>query len=499
MAKGGYALLESDGSLNLQGTLGLAANNITLTGSIGSTGARSTKGWFTDLQVTNSIAGSITGSSASVTGATFTTALTVNTGTVTLTGNVANTSVLTIGAGAVSVSGPNTGDQTTISGNAGTATALQTARNINGVSFNGTADITVTAAAGTLSGATLNSGVTASSLTSVGTLTGGATGGGFTIALGSSTITGTLAVANGGINIASYAVGDIIYASGTTTLSKLADVVAGSYMRSGGVTTAPVWSTATLPNTATQGDLMAATGANTYGAITAVAAGRIFISQGSSTLPVFSTALTYASNELMNTVSANSAVSITALNANASGSAQTVLKADNGTYTNSVTILGTGFTTSGLNVANLAKLATSSTVGLLFQSTAASTKFWWTIGGFAAANEEMRLTTVGLSIGTQADPTATLNLQAGTTTVAPLGLAAGTNKTTAAAGEVEYNGTNFFATRTGTTRETLLTGLESSLNVLGLTAITQLVNQIKINVLGNDYYVPCGAANTPLT
>jgi hypothetical protein len=44
------------------------------------------------------------------------------------------------------------------------------ARSINGVSFNGTADITVTAAAGTLSGATLASGVTASSLTSVGTL-----------------------------------------------------------------------------------------------------------------------------------------------------------------------------------------------------------------------------------------------------------------------------------------------------------------------------------------
>lgn len=54
--------------------------------------------------------------------------------------------------------------------NATTATTLQTARNINSVSFNGSADITVTAAAGTLSGATLAAGVTASSLTSVGTL-----------------------------------------------------------------------------------------------------------------------------------------------------------------------------------------------------------------------------------------------------------------------------------------------------------------------------------------
>jgi len=57
-----------------------------------------------------------------------------------------------------------------ISGNAATATALQTPRNINGVSFNGTADITVPAAAGTLTGNTLAAGVTASSLTSVGTL-----------------------------------------------------------------------------------------------------------------------------------------------------------------------------------------------------------------------------------------------------------------------------------------------------------------------------------------
>ena len=87
---------------------------------------------------------------------------------VTLTGT--STPALSV-SGTASVSGINTGDQTTITGNAGTATILQTARNINGVSFNGSADITVTAAAGTLTGATLASGVTASSLTSLGTIT----------------------------------------------------------------------------------------------------------------------------------------------------------------------------------------------------------------------------------------------------------------------------------------------------------------------------------------
>ena len=81
-----------------------------ITGSIGATGARVLKGWFTDLEVTNAIAGSVTGNAATVTNATLTTALTVNTGTLTLTANNANNSVLTIGAGAVSVSGSNTGD-----------------------------------------------------------------------------------------------------------------------------------------------------------------------------------------------------------------------------------------------------------------------------------------------------------------------------------------------------------------------------------------------------
>lgn len=57
-----------------------------------------------------------------------------------------------------------------ISGVAATATALATPRTINTVSFDGTGNIVVTAAAGTLTGATLAANVLASSLTSVGTL-----------------------------------------------------------------------------------------------------------------------------------------------------------------------------------------------------------------------------------------------------------------------------------------------------------------------------------------
>lgn len=92
------------------GDLALGANNITMTGSLGATGARLTKGWFTDLQVTNAIVGSVTG-------------------------------------------------------NAGTATALQNARTIGGVSFDGTANITVASATGgfTVSGGALTVGVSLSS------------------------------------------------------------------------------------------------------------------------------------------------------------------------------------------------------------------------------------------------------------------------------------------------------------------------------------------------
>ena len=72
--------------------------------------------------------------------------------------------------GITTLSGSNTGDQTNVTGNAGTATKLATARKINNVDFDGSGDITVIVDAGTLTGTTLNSTVTGSSLTTVGTL-----------------------------------------------------------------------------------------------------------------------------------------------------------------------------------------------------------------------------------------------------------------------------------------------------------------------------------------
>ena len=129
-------------------------------------------------------------------------------------------------------SGTNTGDQTAVTGNAGTATALQTARAINGTNFDGSAAITVEAAAGTLTGATLASNVLASSLTSVGTLasvaiTGGtingATVGATTPATGaftslSSTVGANFATSSGNVGIGTTAPNRLLTVAGATGL-----------------------------------------------------------------------------------------------------------------------------------------------------------------------------------------------------------------------------------------------------------------------------------------
>lgn len=130
-------------------------------------------------------------------------------------------------------SGTNTGDQTSVTGNAGTATALQTARTINGTSFDGTANITVTAAAGTLTGTTLNSGVTSSSLISVGTISSGTWSGLFGAVTGANLTNITAAnisAGTAGINISGNAAtvttnanltGDVTSSGNASTVVKI--------------------------------------------------------------------------------------------------------------------------------------------------------------------------------------------------------------------------------------------------------------------------------------
>ena len=67
--------------------------------------------------------------------------------------------VVTKSISATNLSGNNTGDQTSITGNAGTATKLETARNINGVAFDGSANVNVPTYFAAVSALTISAGV----------------------------------------------------------------------------------------------------------------------------------------------------------------------------------------------------------------------------------------------------------------------------------------------------------------------------------------------------
>ena len=169
-----------------------------------------------------SFVGALTGNASTVTNGVYTT----DTGTVTntmLAGSIADSKLSTIStAGKVANSATTATSSNTasaivardssgnftagtitaaLSGNASTATKLAATKNINGVAFDGSADITVTAAAGTLTGTTLNSSVVTSSLTSVGTLAslttaGDVNVGGALVVTGNLTVNGTTETVN---------------------------------------------------------------------------------------------------------------------------------------------------------------------------------------------------------------------------------------------------------------------------------------------------------------
>lgn len=168
------------GNVTVSGTGSITNSGVTsLTGFTGSGTSSGTNTGDQTITLTGDATGSGTGSFAVNVGKINGTSL----GGLT-TGILKNTTTTGIPSIAVAGDFPTLNQNT--SGNAGTATALATARAINGVNFDGTAPITVTAAAGTLSGSTLAAGVTASSLTSVGTIASGTWNG------------TTLAIVNGG-------------------------------------------------------------------------------------------------------------------------------------------------------------------------------------------------------------------------------------------------------------------------------------------------------------
>jgi len=114
-------------------------------------------------------------------------------------------------------------------------------------------------------------------------------------------ISGTLPVANGGTNITSYAIGDLIYASTTGILSKLADVATGNALISGGVGVAPSYGkialtthvSGTLPvanggtglTAGTSGGILAYTATGTLASSALLAANALMIGGGAGVAP----------------------------------------------------------------------------------------------------------------------------------------------------------------------------------------------------------------------
>lgn len=84
-------------------------------------------------------------------------------------------------------------------------------------------------------------------------------------------------------------------------------------------------------------------------------------------------------------------------------------------------------------------------------------------------------------MGGNVSPTAILHIAQGSTTVAPLKLTSGSLLTTPETAAVEYNGTNLFFTRTGTTRETIITS--SAVTTESLVSNTT----ITVNINGTNY------------
>lgn len=148
----------------------------------------------------------------------------VSLGTVTSVNASGGTTGMTFSGGPITTSGTLTMGGTLAAGSGGT-----------GQSFYVTGDILYASGATTL--AALPDVATGNALISGGVAAAPSWG-----KIGLTThVSGTLPAGNGGTGISSYTVGDIIYASGATTLSALADVATGNALISGGVGVAPAW------------------------------------------------------------------------------------------------------------------------------------------------------------------------------------------------------------------------------------------------------------------
>jgi hypothetical protein len=242
-------------------------------------------------------------------------------------------------------------------------TANQSITLSGAVTGSGTTAITAAFQVSTAGGFLGHSGTTSSALAMITSSTqyhvpimGASSALGFGYLTTNSLGTNVVAVANGGTNIASYTVGDILYASATTTLSKLADVATGSVLLSGGTSTAPSWGKASL-TTCVSGILPVANGGTGLSALGTVGTAALsYTSASSGFLKWSGSALSIDATTYLSTA-VTSLSATTPIVASASTGAVTLTHATSGatagTY-KSVTVNTYGHVTGGTNPATLA-------------------------------------------------------------------------------------------------------------------------------------------------